>query len=81
MNRDNAVLIIFGVLALIIGIALKLFIGRRRFYRRNSLGGEGFKNYRSSLLTPFWESILAFIGGLLIILGIIGLAIAKWLIK
>ncbi|MFM2394693.1 MAG: hypothetical protein RLZZ546_2675 [Bacteroidota bacterium] len=43
MDRNNAVLIIFGILALVIGILLKLFIGRRRFYRRNSLGGEGFK--------------------------------------
>lgn len=39
MNRDNAVLIIFGVLALVIGIGLKLLIGRRRFYRRSSSGG------------------------------------------
>jgi hypothetical protein len=81
MNRDNAVLIIFGVLALIIGIALKLFIGRRRFYRRNSMGGEGFKNYRSSLLTPFWENLLTLVGGFLIIFGIVALAMAKWLIK
>ncbi len=81
MNRDNAVLIIFGVLALVIGIALKLIIGRRRFYRRNSAGGEGYKNYRSALLTPFWESTLTFIGGLLIIFGIIALAFAKWMIK
>ena len=80
MNRDNAVLIIFGVLALIIGITLKLFIGRRRFYRRNSLGGEGFKNYRSSLLTPFWEDLLTLAGGLLIILGILALAFAKWML-
>lgn len=80
MNRDNAVLIIFGVLTLIIGIALKLIIGRRRFYRRDSMGGEGFKNYRNALLTPFWESILAFIGGLLIILGILALAFAKWML-
>lgn len=80
MNRDNAVLIIFGVLALLIGIVLKLYIGRRRFYRRNSLGGEGFKNYRSSLITPFWENLLTLAGGLLIIFGIIALAMAKWLL-
>lgn len=67
MDRNNAVLIIFGILALVIGILLKLFIGRRRFYRRNSLGGEGFKNYRSSLITPFWENLLTLAGGLLII--------------
>lgn len=79
MDRNNAVLIIFGVLALIIGTALKLFIGRRNFYRRNSAGGQGFKNYRSALLTPFWESILAFIGGLLVILGIISLVLAYWI--
>lgn len=80
MNRDNAVLIIFGVLALIIGIALKLFVGRKVFYRRNPSGAEGFKNYRNALLTPFWESILAFIGGLLIILGVLALAFAKWML-
>lgn len=80
MNRDNAVLIIFGVLALIIGIALKLFIGRRKFYRRNSAGAEGFKNYRSSLITPFWENLLTLAGTILIILGIIALAMAKWLL-
>ncbi|PWJ97106.1 hypothetical protein BC749_108257 [Flavobacterium araucananum] len=80
MDRNNAVLIIFGILALVIGILIKLFIGRRRFYRRNSLGGEGFKNYRSSLLTPFWENLLTLTGGLLIIFGIIALAMAKWLL-
>ncbi|MET3018618.1 hypothetical protein [Flavobacterium hydatis] len=80
MDRNNAVLIIFGILALVIGILLKLFIGRRRFYRRNSLGGEGFKNYRSSLITPFWENLLTLAGGLLIIFGIIALAMAKWLL-
>ncbi|WP_051951556.1 hypothetical protein [Flavobacterium sp. ASV13] len=80
MNRDNAVLIIFGVLALLIGIILKLYIGRRRFYRRSPSGAEGYKNYRSALLTPFWESILTFIGGLLIIFGIIALAMVKWLL-
>jgi hypothetical protein len=65
---------------LVIGILLKHFIGRRRFYRRNSLGGEGFKNYRSSLITPFWENLLTLAGGLLIIFGIIALAMAKWLL-
>ena len=80
MDRNNAVLIIFGILALVIGILLKLFIGRRRFYRRNSLGGEGFKNYRSSLITPFWENLLTLAGGLLIFFGIIALAMAKWLL-
>lgn len=79
MNRNNAVLIIFGVLALIIGIAIKLFIGRRKFYRRNAAGNEGFKNYRNALITPFWERILSFIGGLLIIFGIFCLAMAVWI--
>ena len=80
MDRNNAVLIIFGILALVIGILLKLFIGRRRFYRRNSLGGEGFKNYRSSVITPFWENLLTLAGGLLIIFGVTALAMAKWLL-
>ena len=80
MNRDNAVLIIFGVLALVIGIALKLFISRRRFYRSSPSGGQGFKNYRNALLTPFWEGILTFTGGMLIILGVLALAFVKWML-
>lgn len=79
MDRNNAVLIIFGVLALLIGTALKLFIGRRRFYRRNPAGRQGFKNYRSALLTPFWENVLTFIGGILIIFGVVCLAFAYWI--
>lgn len=77
MNRNNSVLIIFGVLILLIGIILKLFIGRRRFYRRNAFGGEGFKNYRSSLLTPFLENVINILAVLFIILGIISLVFAK----
>jgi len=80
MDRNNAVLIIFGILALLIGIVLKLYIGRRRFYRRNSLGAEGFKNYKSSLLTPLWENFLTLAGGLLIILGILSLAFVRWML-
>lgn len=80
MDRNNFVLIVFGVLALLIGIFLKIFIGRRRFYRRNSLGGEGFKNYRNSLFTPFWENLLTLAGGLLIILGVLALVLAQWIL-
>lgn len=66
-----AVPLILGTLALVIGIALKLFVGRRIFYRRNAAGREGFKNYRNALLTPFIESVLTKIGGLLIIFGLL----------
>lgn len=41
-----AIPLILETLALVIGIALKLFVGRRVFYRRDAVGGEGFKNYR-----------------------------------
>lgn len=66
-----AVPLILGTLALIIGVALKLFVSRRRFYRRNAAGGEGFINYRHALITPFIESVLTKIGGLLIIFALL----------
>lgn len=69
MDRDNIITTILGIIALILGIVVKLIIGRRIFYRRNAAGYEGFKSYRNALITPFLESVITKIGGLLIIFG------------
>lgn len=76
MGRNNIVFIVLGIVALSMGLAIRLFIGRRRFYRRNQAGLQGFKNYRYALITPFVETILTFIGGLLIIVGVLCLGAA-----
>jgi len=78
MGRNNIVFIVIGAVAFSIGISLKLFVGRRRFYRRNQAGLEQFKNYRGALLIPFVESILTLIGGLFIIIGCLCLSVTMF---
>lgn len=56
----------------IIGIVLKLLVGRRKFYRRNVAGLEEYKNYRSALSNRFLNKIMSTIGTILIIVGIVG---------
>ncbi len=34
--------LIMGIIALILGIGLIYWISRRKFYRRNAMGAEGF---------------------------------------
>lgn len=84
MGRNNIAFIIFiiiGVLLSATGIALQLFVGRRRFYRRNQAGLQGFKNYRSAVFKPFIESLLMYIGWLLIIIGVVCLGAAVFVGK
>lgn len=81
MGRNNVVFIVLVLIALVLGIAIKLFIGRRRFYRRNQAGLQSFRNYLNALITPFVESVLAFIGILLIISGIRCLAVSMFVGK
>ncbi|MFP5438835.1 MAG: molybdenum ABC transporter permease [Bacteroidia bacterium] len=76
MGRNNLAFIVIGIIALALGIAIKLFVGRRRFYRRNQAGLEQYKNYRNALFTPFMETVLAFIGGMLVIVGLLSIAAA-----
>jgi hypothetical protein len=76
MVRNYIVFIVLGIVALALGISIKIFVGRRKFYRRNQAGLEGFKSYRNALITPFVETVLTFIAALLIIAGAICLAAA-----
>jgi hypothetical protein len=79
MGRNNIAFIVIGASALAIGIALRLFVGRRRFYRRNQAGLQGFKNYRSAIALSFIEKLLMFVGSLLIIIGILFFIVALFI--
>jgi len=81
MGRNNAAFLFIGLIFLLLGIGIKLFIGRRRFYRRNNAGLQGFKNYRGALLTPFFENILSLIRGILIIAGAFCVGMGVWIGK
>jgi len=81
MRHDNITLIVIGIIALILGIAIKLFIGRRRFYRRNQSGLETFRNYKGALIISLLEKVITFIGGLLIIIGVLSFGVATFITK
>jgi hypothetical protein len=51
-------IIILGIICLFLSIAIYIFVGRRKFYRRNQSGIETFRSFTSSVLTPLGERIL-----------------------
>lgn len=79
MGRNNIAFIVIGASALAIGIALRLFVGRRRFYRRNQAGLQEFKNYRRAIGISFIEKLLMIIGSLLIVIGTLSLIVAVFI--
>jgi ABC-type uncharacterized transport system permease subunit len=64
-------IIILGIVCLFLSIAIYIFVGRRKFYRRNQSGIETFRTYSSSVLTPLGERILKLVSFLLFIAGLL----------
>jgi len=75
MEHDNN-LLVASITAIILGVALKLFVGRRKFYRRNQAGLETFKKYRDAITISFFERIISIVGGILIVSGVLFLGLA-----
>ena len=40
--------LVLGIIPLVIGIGLIYWVSRRKFYRRNAVGAEGFSSFESS---------------------------------
>ncbi|MGG5599625.1 hypothetical protein ACPDHJ_07475 [Myroides sp. C8-3] len=51
------VILILAILSLLSGIGLIYWINRRKFYRRNVAGLEGFSSFEASLYIRFIERI------------------------
>ena len=66
-------LLVMGIIALVLGIALIYWINRRKFYRRNVAGLEGFSSYEKSVLVRFLERVGKWIAYALIIYGVISI--------
>ena len=79
MGRNSIAFVVIGASALTTGIALRLFVGRRRFYRRNQAGLQGFKNYRRAIGISFIEKFLMTISNLLIIIAVFCLIAAVFI--
>jgi preprotein translocase subunit SecG len=65
--------LVFGITPLVIGIGLIYWISRRKFYRRNVAGMEGFSSFEASLAIRFLERIGKWLAYGLIIISIVSL--------
>ncbi|AZA97650.1 MAG: molybdenum ABC transporter permease [Winogradskyella sp.] len=63
--------LVFGIIVIVIAIVLIYWINRRKFYRRNGMGAEGFSSFEASVFTRFIERVGKWIAYALIILGIV----------
>lgn len=63
--------LVFGIVITVIGIGLIYWINRRKFYRRNVVGAEGFSSFEASVFTRLIERIGKWLAYALIIVGII----------
>lgn len=65
--------LIIGMLFLVLGLALRYWINRRKFYRRSSTGAESFSSYEKSVGIKFIERIGKWVAYALIIFGLLSL--------
>lgn len=63
--------LVLSIIFLVLGIGIVYWISRRKFYRRNAMGAEGFSSFESSVFTRFMERIGKWLAYGLIILGIL----------
>lgn len=63
--------LVLSIIFLVLGIGLTYWISRRKFYRRNAVGAEGFSSFESSVFIRFLERIGKWLAYGLIILGIL----------
>jgi membrane protein DedA with SNARE-associated domain len=73
-----AATLVLGIIALVLGLGLRYWINRRKFYRRSAFGSEGFSSYEKSVAVTFVERIAKWIAYALIILGALFLMSYYW---
>ncbi|SER58686.1 hypothetical protein [Myroides profundi] len=64
-------ILIVGILSLVLGIGLIYWINRRKFYRRNVAGLEGFSSFEASVFIRLLERIGKWLAYALILLSIL----------
>jgi hypothetical protein len=67
----NPLILIATILLIALAIVLRLYVGRRRFYRRSWSGLQVFRSYRQSIIRTIFENFLLFIATVCFILAII----------
>lgn len=65
-----------GALLVLLGFAMRMFVERRRFYRRNDMGIEEFSSYWKAVVLGTTETGLYLLGGLVRIAGVVQLVLS-----
>lgn len=65
--------LVIGIIFLVLGLVLRYWINRRKFYRRGPMGAEGFSSYEKSVATKFIERVGKWVAYALIIFGLLSL--------
>ena len=65
--------LVIGILFLVLGLGLRYWINRRKFYRRGPMGAEGFSSYESSVIIKLLEKFGKWVAYALIIFGLLSL--------
>ena len=65
--------LVIGIIFVVLGLGLRYWINRRKFYRRGPMGAEGFSSYESSVFIKFIESVGKWIAYAMIIFGLLAL--------
>lgn len=65
--------LVIGIIFLVLGLGLRYWINRRKFYRRGPTGAEGFSSYEKSVAIKFIEKVGKWIAYALIIFGLLSL--------
>ncbi|MDE5437605.1 molybdenum ABC transporter permease [Elizabethkingia meningoseptica] len=63
--------LVMGIIPTVIGIGLIYWINRRKFYRRNGMGAEGFSSFEASVFIRLIERVGKWIAYILIIVGVV----------
>ena len=65
--------LVIGILFLVLGLGLRYWINRRKFYRRSPMGAEGFSSYEKLVRIKFIERVGKWVAYGLIIFGLLSL--------
>jgi preprotein translocase subunit SecG len=65
--------LVIGIIFLVLGLGLRYWINRRKFYRRSPMGAEGFSSYESSVFIKLIEKVGRWVAYALIIFGLLSL--------
>lgn len=65
--------LVIGIIFLVLGLGLRYWINRRKFYRRSVTGAEGFSSYENSVFVKTSERLGKWLAYALIIFGVLSL--------